>query len=143
MLFLVLKIVHVVGNVMWLGGGAAAAFTFVLLAREDPKTRLAAAQALRKIMLRLVSPGMSISLTAGLIMLLMFWGDLYAKAPWMHAKLTVGLIAAGFSGVLSGRLRRAAAGTEVTPGAIKLAGAVLVFSAIANVAFVFLRFGQH
>jgi uncharacterized membrane protein len=143
MLFLVCKIIHVIGNVLWLGGGAAAAFSFVLLGREDPKVRLAAAQALRKIMLRLVSPGMNLSLGAGLIMLLTYWSDLYAKAPWMHAKLTVGLIAAGFSGVLSGKLRRAAEGSEVTPGAIKLAGAVLILSAVANVCFVILRFGQH
>jgi len=143
MLFIVCKILHVVGNVLWIGGGAAAAFTFVLLGREDPKVRLAAAQALRKIMLRLVSPGMNISLVAGLIMLITYWSELYAKAPWMHAKLTVGLIAAGFSGVLSGKLRRASTGTDVPPGAVKLAGAVLVLSAVANVAFVFLRFGQH
>jgi len=143
MLFIVCKILHVIGNVMWLGGGAAAAFTFVLISREDPKVRLAGAQALRKIILRLVSPGMNISLLAGLVMLVTFWSDLYAKAPWMHAKLTVGLIAAGFSGVLSGKLRRASDGADVPPGAVKLAGAVLVFSAVANVAFVFLRFGQH
>ena len=62
MLFIVCKILHVIGNVMWLGGGAAAAFTFVLISREDPKVRLAGAQALRKIILRLVSPGMNISL---------------------------------------------------------------------------------
>lgn len=143
MLFTVCKIIHVIGNVLWLGGGAAAAFAFLLLLRQDPKVRLAAAQALRTIMLRMVTPGMLLSLSAGLVMLLMFWSELYAKAPWMHAKLTVGLIAAGFSGVLSGKLRRAASGTEVTPGSIKLAGSMLVLSAVANVAFVFLRFGQH
>ena len=51
-------------------------------------------------------------------MLLTYWSELYAKAPWMHIKLTVGLIAAGFSGVLTGKLRRAArAGRTAMPGA--------------------------
>jgi uncharacterized membrane protein len=77
-------------------------------------------------------------------MLLDGWSALYARQPWMHAKLTVGLIAAAFSGVLSGRLRRAAAGdAEISAGALKAAGAVLLLSAIANVMFVFLRFGAR
>ncbi len=143
MLLLIGKIVHVIGNVLWLGGGAAAAFAFAQLGRESPQVRTAAAQALRAIVLWIVTPGMLLSLGAGLVMLLSYWSDLYARAPWMHAKLTVGLIAAGFSGVLSGRLRRAAQGAEVTPQSLRVAGAALLLSAIAGVLFVFLRFGQH
>ena len=143
MLFVVCKIIHVVGNVLWLGGGVAAAYTFVQLAQDDAKVRLSAARALRSLTLTLVTPGMLLSLVAGLIMLLMHWSDLYAKAPWMHIKLTVGLIAAAFSGVLSGRLRRAAAGTEVTPGAVRAAGIVLLLSAVVAVTMVMTRFGQH
>ena len=143
MLLLVGKIVHVIGNVLWLGGGAAAAFAFALLAQEDPKVRVAAARALRTVVLTVVTPGMLLSLGAGLVMLISYWSELYAKAPWMHMKLTVGLIAAGFSGVLSGRLRRAAESTAVAPKSLRLAGAVLVLSAIAGVSLVLTRFGQH
>jgi uncharacterized membrane protein len=143
MLFLVCKIIHVIGNVIWLGGGAASAFTFVQLAGEDEKVRVAAAGALRSLTLKLVTPGMLLSLSAGLVMLVMHWSDLYAKAPWMHIKLTVGLIAAAFSGVLSGRLRRAAAGSAVTPGAIRTAGIILLLSAVVAVTMVMTRFGQH
>ena len=114
------------------------------LASDKPETRLAAAKALRRVVLLIVTPGMLLSLGAGLVMLLDGWALLYAKAPWMHAKLTVGLIAAAFSGVLSGRLRRAGEGSgELSPGAFRTAGLVLLLSAIANVCFVFLRFGQH
>lgn len=143
MLFVLGKIVHVIGNVLWLGGGAVCAFAFAQLAREEPKTRLAAARALRTATLTLVTPGMLLSLAAGLVMLLSYWSELYAKAPWMHAKLTVGLVAAAFSGVLSGRLRRAAQGTEVTPGSLRLAGAVLLLSGVAAATFVFTRMGQR
>ena len=143
MLLLVGKIIHVIGNVLWLGGGAACAFAFAALATGDANTRTAAARALRKVVLTLVTPGMLLSLGAGLVMLLSYWSELYAKAPWMHAKLTVGLIAAAFSGVLSGRLRRAATqGADVSPGSIRLAGGVLVLSAIAGVTFVLTRMGQ-
>lgn len=136
------KIVHVIGNVLWLGGGALAALALAQLAREPAAARLPAIKALRAAVVMLVTPGMLLSLGAGLVMLLSYWSELYAKAPWMHAKLTVGLIAAGFSGVLTGRLRRAANGAEFTPGAVRLAGLVLLLSAVAGVSFVFLRFGQ-
>jgi uncharacterized membrane protein len=138
---LIARILHVFGNILWLGGGAAAAFALALLASESKDTRLGAARALRKMMLTLVTPGMLISLGAGLYMLLSGWSALYAKAPWMHAKLTVGLIAAAFSGVLSGRLRRAASsGDDLSPSAMRLAGAALLASAAANLCFVYLRF---
>ena len=141
---LLLRILHVIGNIAWLGGGAVAAFAMVALASETQATRLAAAQALRKVVLWLVTPGMLLSLGAGLIMLLSEWSTLYARQPWMHAKLTVGLVAAAFSGVLSGRLRRAASNAgELSPGAFRAAGLVLVLSAVANVSFVFLRFGAR
>ena len=141
MLLLIGKIVHVFGNLLWIGGGAVAAFAFVGLASEREESRRVAARALHKSVLLLVTPGMLLSFGAGLVMLLSYWSDLYAKAPWMHGKLTVGLIAAGFSGVLSGRLRRAAKGDEVSSGSVRLAGAVLLLSAIANVVLVFLRPG--
>jgi uncharacterized membrane protein len=142
MLLLIGKIVHVIGNILWLGGGAACAFAFAGLVGADAASRKTLAGALRKIILTVVTPGMLLSLGAGLVMLLSYWSEMYAKAPWMHAKLTVGLIAAAFSGVLSGRLRRAAAGTEVSAGSLRLAGAVLVLSAIAGVTFVMTRLGQ-
>jgi uncharacterized membrane protein len=142
MLLLVSKIVHVIGNVLWLGGGVASAFTFALLASESAATRRAAARSLRTVVLTIVTPGMLLSIGAGLVMLLSYWSELYAKAPWMHMKLTVGLIAAGFSGVLSGRLRKAAQGTDVTAGSVRLAGAILLLSAIAGVILVMTRVGQ-
>ena len=141
---LAFRILHVIGTLAWLGGGAVAAAAMAILASEAPDTRLAAARALRRVVLWVVTPGMLLSLAAGLAMLLSNWSTLYAKAPWMHAKLTVGLVAAAFSGVLSGRLRRGAndAGA-LAPGAFRNAALVLILSAVANVSFVYLRFGQH
>jgi uncharacterized membrane protein len=138
------KIVHVLGNIMWLGGGAAAAFTMVFLAAESKDIKLAAARAVRKWVLLVVTPGMLLSFAGGLINLFSYWDALYKKAPWMHSKLLVGLIAAAFTGVLSGKLRKAASnGDEVPVGAMKLAGSVLLVSALLGVALVFLRFGSH
>ncbi len=134
------KILHVIGNILWLGGGTVAAFAMVALASQTKETRVAAARALRKLVLFIVTPGMLLSFTGGLIMLLTYWSEMYAKAPWMHMKLTVGIVAAAFSGVLSGRLRKVAAhGDDVSVGAMKLAGAILLISAVAGVSLVTLR----
>lgn len=138
------RILHVVGVIAWIGGGTVAALAMALLASEAIELRLTAARALRTAVLWVVTPGMLVGLGAGLVMLLSDWALLYAKAPWMHAKLTVGLIATGFSGVLSGRLRRASTDTgALAPGAFRTAALVLALSAVANVSFVFLRFGQR
>lgn len=136
------RVIHVIGNILWLGGGALAAFAFAALAADAKDTRIAAARALRKITLLMVTPGMLLSFAGGVTMLLGAWSTLYAKAPWMHTKLLVGLIAAAFSGVLSGKLRRASTGADVSPRSVLLAGAVLATSAVAGVALVYLRFGQ-
>lgn len=135
------RIIHVLGNILWLGGGAAAAFAMANFALASKDNRVAAAQVVRKVVLLLVTPGMLLSFAGGLYMLLSYWSEIYAKAPWMHMKLTVGLIAAGFSGMLTGKLRRAADGAEITGGAMRTAGWVLILSAVAGVTLVFMRFG--
>jgi uncharacterized membrane protein len=140
MLMQIAKFVHVLGNILWLGGGAAAAFALVLLAGEAKETRKAAAHAVRRLVLLVVTPGMLLSFAGGLANLFMFWDALYKKAPWMHTKLLVGVIAAAFSGILSGKLRKAAAGhEELSVGFMKLAGSVLLASAVAGVALALLH----
>jgi uncharacterized membrane protein len=139
---LIARILHIVGNILWLGGGAACALAAVMLASESKETRAAAAKALRTVVLYVVTPGMLLGWAGGLHMLLAHWSDLYSKAPWIHTKLTIGLVAAAFSGVLSGGLRRAASsGDELSPGRMRLAGIVLLLSAVAGASLAFLRPG--
>jgi uncharacterized membrane protein len=140
---LIARIIHVLGNILWLGGGVVAAFAMAQFATASAEARASGAKVVRKVVLGVVTPGMLLSFAGGLFMLLSFWSELYAKAPWMHAKLTVGLVAAGFSGMLSGKLRRASDGAEVSASSMRLAGWVLALSAVAGVAFVFSRFGAH
>lgn len=134
------KVVHILGNILWLGGGAAAAFTMVLLAGEAKETRKAAAHAVRRLVLLVVTPGMVLSFAGGLYNLLTYW-ELYRRAPWMHTKLTIGLIAAAVSGaLLSAKLRKAAAGhEELSVSAMKIAGSVLLASALAGAALALLH----
>ena len=138
---LIARIIHVLGNILWLGGGTVAAFAMANFAVAAKEQRASSAQVVRKMLVSVVTPGMLLSFAGGLYMLLSYWSEIYAKAPWMHMKLTVGLIAAGFSGMLSGKIRRAADGAEITPGSMRMAGWVLALSAVAGVALVFARLG--
>ena len=56
MWFLISKIVHVIGNVLWLGGGAVVAFAFVMLANEGAEVRLKSTQVLQKLTRFVVTP---------------------------------------------------------------------------------------
>ena len=43
---LIARILHVIGNILWLGGGAACAFAMVLMASESRDARAGAARQL-------------------------------------------------------------------------------------------------
>ena len=57
---------------------------------------------------------MLVAFVGGFGMLIPNFAEVYAKQGWMHSKLTLLLILAGATGVLTGKLRRWAEGQEVT-----------------------------
>lgn len=122
------RLLHVLGLIFWIGGSVTAALVVVLAAGEVQKVAVAA----RKAVLFIATPGMLLAWVAGLTVLTSGWSAIYAKAGWMHGKVTVALIITGLTGVLTGRLRRAAAGTgEVNTGLLRgLAIAILVLAVI-------------
>lgn len=137
------RVAHIAGNIMWLGGGVAAALFMLGLASTDDAVKEAAARSARAMTLKVVTPGMLLGLAGGVTMLLYQWTAVYKSAPWMHTKLLVGLVAAGMTGMLTGPLRRAANGEgEVKPGAMKAVAAVLALSAVLGALLVTTRFGQ-
>jgi putative membrane protein len=110
MSMIVFRYLHFLGVVFWLGSALAAA----LAAAYGPKADGGMAHALRKVTVRITTPSMVIAFAGGLGMLIPRFVDVYAKQGWMHAKLTLLLILAGATGVLTGRLRRWAAGQNVS-----------------------------
>lgn len=99
---IVFRALHFIGVVLWMGGIVACTMCAVF---GSSKATTAAARAVN---LKIVTPAMVVAFTGGLGMLLPAFTTFYAKQPWMHAKLTLVLVAAALSGVISGTLRRAA-----------------------------------
>lgn len=128
-----LKVLHLLGAFCWIGGLAAV----VVAASADGKVTQPLAQAARIAALRVAVPGMALAWIGGLTMFALGI-DTYLSAGWMHGKLTLVLIASGLSGALTGRLRRAAAGQEVSAGSIRGLGVALVVTAALAIIMVIL-----
>lgn len=127
-LLLVLQALHILGDILWVGGTLTAALV-AAFAPSDGRTAVAAAA--RRAVLLVATPGMVLAWVAGLWMLLARWTDVYQSAGWMHAKLTLALVLSGITGFLTGRLRKAAKGkAQASPGAMRAMGiGVLVLAA--------------
>lgn len=100
---------HPLAVVAWMGGGAALALVAWAGARgeQGPAVAAAARVALRA----LVVPGLVLAWAAGLLRFVEgLQAQHYAQAGWLHAKITVALLASGATGMLGATLRRAAQG---------------------------------
>lgn len=129
-----LKVIHLLGAIAWIGGLLAVAVAAV---SAEGKVTQPLAQVARTAALRVAVPGMVLAWIGGLTMFALGI-DTYLAAGWMHAKLTLVLIASGLSGVLTGRLRRAAAGQDVSSGSIQGLGLALVLTAALAIIMVIL-----
>jgi len=133
--------VHVLGLLLWIGGTVAGALTAAHLAAAPKEARGEGLIAVRRVMIVLGVPGVLLAWAGGLGMLVPGWSETYAHAGWMHGKLTVALLLTALGGMLTGRIRRAAAGSEPSAPALRgLAIAFLVLAAMA-VALVAVRPG--
>ena len=131
---LALRALHVIGVIAWIGGLLAAGLIAAMAAEE---ARKGAVEAARKVMLYVVSPAMALSWLVGLAILIPNFGAVYARAGWMHGKLTLVLVASALTGVLSGTLRKMANGEETST--TKLRGLALGAFFIAVIVVVLVR----
>ncbi|MAQ17760.1 MAG: hypothetical protein CMN30_23560 [Sandaracinus sp.] len=124
-----LRIAHIVGVVLWIGGALSVA---LVAAAAEGEARRSLATVARSVALKVATPGMVLAWLGGLAMFALHL-DGYLRAGWMHGKITIALVVAALTGVLSGKLRRAAQGEEVKPGTLRTFGIVIVVLAVLNV----------
>lgn len=134
-------IVHIAGVVLWVGGAAAAAWTAAQLATASPEARREGLGAVRRALLAVVTPGILLAWVGGLTLFLSAL-DLYARAGYLHGKITIAVVISALHGVLVARVRKAADGTREASAATfgGLAMAIVVLALVA-VALVILRPG--
>lgn len=126
---------HLIGMALWVGGAAVAAFVAAAGAREgeDGRGALAAAQ---QAISKIANPGMGLAWLAGLSYLVPNFTTFYAKAGWMHGKLTLVIILSALTGVLAARIRKAATGAK--PGSPGLFGGLALGVVVVAGLIVFL-----
>lgn len=108
----IFRYLHFLGITFWVGTAVAVAFSAAVPSREGQR---GLAEALRGVTLRITTPSMLLAFVGGFGMLIPSFAEVYAKQGWMHAKLTLLLVLAGVTGVLTGKLRRWAVGESVGP----------------------------
>jgi putative membrane protein len=128
-------VIHVIGVLLWIGGAAMASWTAAELALAPPEARRVGFGAARRALLVLATPGLLLAWIGGLVMLVEGWSAIYARAGWMHGKVTIGLVLAAVSGVMTSRIRKAAAGEREASRSL-LAGLAMAFVLGAAIAVV-------
>lgn len=131
MLIPFLKVLHIFGVIAWIGGLAAVVIAAASAMKPEVSTEARAAA------LKFAIPGMVLAWVGGLAIFAIGL-DAYLAAGWMHAKITFALVASGLSGALTGKLRKASAGQDVSAGSLRGLLAGLLISAGLVLVMVFL-----
>lgn len=121
-----LKVFHLLGVLVWTGGALTLAVTVL---RAPGASRGLVAEAAQSAAKAVVRPAMVLALVAGLTIFALSI-DVYLRMPWMHAKITLGVLAMGLGEALLAKLRKA------PDKAAPFAGAFLLF-VIATLIFTF------
>ncbi len=135
MSMIVFRYLHFLGLTFWVGTAVAVA----AVAAAPTPLESGIAQTLRKVTLRLTTPAMLLAFVGGFGMLIPNFAEVYAKQGWMHSKLTLLIVMAGVTGVLTGRLRRWASGQEVAQATFRRLAWVLSILAVLIVTFAIFR----
>jgi putative membrane protein len=106
---IVFRYLHFLGMAFWVGSAVGVAIG----AATSTQWESPVAQALRKVILRVTTPSMLVAFAGGFGMLIPNFSTVYAKAGWMHTKLTLLILLAGATGLLTGKLRRWASGQQI------------------------------
>lgn len=122
-----LKVFHLIGLLTWIGGALTVAVTVL---RAPGASRNVVAEALAGTAKAVIRPAMILALLAGIGAFALAL-DTYLKSPWMHAKVTMGVLAMGLGEALLAKARKA------PEKAAPFAGAFLIFI-IATLVFTFL-----
>ncbi len=109
MSMIVFRYLHFLGMAFWVGSAIGVA----IAAATPTESPTGFARTLRKVTVRVTTPSMLLAFAGGFGMLIPSFTEVYSKAGWMHAKLTLLILLAGATGALTGKLRRWAGGQEV------------------------------
>jgi putative membrane protein len=133
------RILHLLGVILWIGGGLTGALIATSAAARGKELREAMLGDVRRALLFVSTPGLVLAFVGAVAMLVPQW-SVYSHAGWSHAKLTLGLLLAGVSGVLGARVRKAASGEREAPAGLFMAlGGTLAIGALLALVLVVLR----
>ncbi|WP_438749836.1 CopD family protein [Pararhizobium sp. O133] len=135
MLYLVLKSLHILTVIIWMGGMVLLSAGFLWLReaacpRSERETALLAA--IKRWDSRVTSPAMGLAWIFGLVVA---WEGDWFSQPWLHAKLAVVIALSALHGNLSATVRRLANDPGRTPPGFLGSSGLITIAAIAAIVF--------
>ncbi len=140
MLYLMLKSLHIMTVIIWMGGMVLLSAGFLWLRgvscpRSERDTAILAA--IKQWDTRVTSPAMGLAWLFGLAVA---WEGEWFSQPWLHAKLAVVILLSALHGNLSGTVRRLANEPDrIPPGFLSYSGMITIASIVAIVFLVVLK----
>jgi putative membrane protein len=131
---------HILGVILWIGGCASAAFTAAQLMGTSSAARAEGLSSVRRTLQVVATPGLLLAWLGGLTMFVTFF-DVYARAGWMHGKLTIAILLSAMHGILLARVRRAQSQESGSASGFAGLAIALVMGAALVVALVVFRPG--
>lgn len=125
--------VHFFGLMLWIGGAATASWmaASVVASGASSLEMGKALSTVRSALLAIVAPGIVLATVGGLGRMIPAWST-YAHAPWLQAKIAIGLVLGTLHGVLVGRVRKASRGVQTSAGTfVAIAVAYVGFGLLA------------
>ena len=127
------------GFMVWIGGAIAIS----LAASATTETPQATRGNLHRASMAVVAPGILAAWVGGLGMLLPHFSEVYARAGWMHTKLTLLILLSGLTGALSAKLRKSANGSsDVSAATFRKIGVVMFLLASVVISLAVIRPGS-
>jgi len=132
-------IMHILGVVLWLGGGIAGALVASTAAARGKELREAVLGDVRRALLFVSAPGLVLAFVGAAALVVPGW-DAFRSMGWVHAKIAIAILLAGASGMLSARVRKAASGERDAPaGLFAAVGGMLAMGTLLAIVLVVLR----
>lgn len=125
----VLVAVHVLANVVWIGALLSVVLLLSRAASGAADAGVAGGLA-RTVHVRLAAPAFMTSFAAGVVVMLLA-PRVYARLPWLHAKLAFALVVIVLHHVIGARARRVAAGDRAAANVTALGTVVFLCAAAA------------
>ena len=112
--YLLLKSLHIIFVVLWMGGMLYLPYIFVLHSRAGAgsETALSFVEVERRLLRAVMNPSMAVAFLTGILLIIATGAGAPGTGYWMHVKLLLLLLLAGMHGIMAASRKRLEQGED-------------------------------